>query len=372
MYNKEEKKKQYVIEIYKREPVRPSELPFKRIRHDYFNELQAERKIFMKNYGKGYTLLAKPNHEDLCDKRANHDLHKDQKIEPFEQGNLTFRKEIIERIVIPFIRQMSGITINEHGVMVPCGGLGRLRKYPQVKLDVEKDPLFSEFVKICNVVIPNPGQEYQNFKLKSKEFLDGYRSISDEIRAIAFREFVIGNLHKNETDSVKMVRPFIDWIEKETYRLYKRSEKEQKSFKKMVNTGFNDICNNFQSQVKEEGDSYTYNFIYGARPRYPPVRLLCWKVHKKMCKRAEFQKQIDKKIRNVIQDIAQSEKIIHSFNSIVTLKEEWTQLKNNVVVGLEKYKTSYSPNNHSENIPKQQQATMPSTASSITSPRAIP
>jgi hypothetical protein len=256
--------------------------------------------------------------------------------------------------------------------MIPCGSLGRLRKYPQVKLDVEKDPLFSEFLTTCKGVVPNPGQEYKKFQQKSKEFLDGYRSISDEIRAIAFREFVIGTLHKNETDSVKLMRSFLDWIEKEAHRLYKSYEKEQKSFGEMANSGFNIIRNNFHSQVKEEGDSYTYNFIYRARPRYPPVRLLCWKVHKKMCKRSEFQKQIDKKIRNVIQDIAQSEKIMHSFNSIVTLKEEWTQLKNNVVVGLEKYKTSYLPNNHSENVPQQQQATMPSTASSITPPRAIP
>jgi hypothetical protein len=350
MNKKEEKKKQYVTEIYEKEPVKPSELSFKRVRFDYLVELQGEGKILIKKYGKSYTLLAGPGHEGLCNERANRDLYRHQKKDAFERGDLTFKKEIIERIVIPFIRQMSGIIIVDKNIMVPCGARGILRKYPQTKLDAEKDKLFPEFVKICNVVIPNPGQEYQNFKLKSKEFLDNYKSISHEIQTIALRKIATGTATKNKVASVKMVRPFIDWIEKETYRLYKRSEKEQKSFKKMVNTGFNDICNNFQSQVKEEGDFYTYFFIYTSRPQYSSVKRLCWKTNKKTCKRAEFQKQMDQTIRCVIQNIAQSKKIIHSFNNIITLKDEWAQLKTNVVVGLERYKALYLPNNHIERI----------------------
>jgi hypothetical protein len=352
MNKKEEKMKQYVMEIYKKEPVKPSELSFKRVRYDYLDLLKARREIVIRKYGKGYTLLAGPGHEGLCNERANRDLYSHQKKDAFERGDLTFKKEIIERIVIPFIRQMSGITINNHGVMIPCGSLGRLRKYPQVKLDVEKDPLFSEFVTTCKGVVPNPGQEYEKFQLKSKEFLDNYMSISNEIRAIALKKIAMGTASKDKTASVKLIRPFIHWIEKEAHRLFKRSEKEQKSVKEIFNSGFKDIRNNFHSHVKEEGDSYTYIFIYSARPRYPPVKLLCWTVNKKTCKSAEFQKQMDKRIRNVIKNIAQSEKIIHSFNSIITLKEEWTQQKNNVIVGLEKYKASYSPNNHSENIPR--------------------
>jgi hypothetical protein len=350
MYKKEEMKKRYVIEIYKREPVRPSELPFKRIRHDYLTELQVEGKIFMKNYGKGYTLMAKPNHEDLCDERANNDLYKHRKKDPFERSDITFKKEILERVVMPFIRQMSGIIINDYRILVPHGRRGKLRKYPQTKLDAENDPLYSEFIKTCNGVVPNPYHEYVKFQQRSKEFLDSYISISDEVRSIALREIATGTAPRNEAASVKLMHPFIDWIEKETHRLYKRSEKEQKSFKDMLTSGFNDINNNFHSLVKEEGTVYTYFFIYRTRPGYRPVKLLCWKGNEKTCKKAEFQKQMDQRIRCVIQNIAQSEKIIDSFNNIITLKKEMNQLKSNIVVGLEKYKALYSSNNHIERI----------------------
>jgi len=241
MNKKEREKNQYILDIYKKEPVRPKELPYRRVRDDYINELVIEGKIIKRKYGKTYTLLAKPNHEDLCDQRAIKDLHMDARIDVTKQSDIKIRKEIVDRIVIPFERQMSGMIIDDNRIMMSYGTLGKLRSYHVTKLDVEKNPLYPEFVKTCKVIDPNPHLEYERFQQKSKEFFDKYKSISEEIRNIVFTEFVKKTYGKKQMNISKMMHSFTGWIEKELYKLYKKSENEQKNLEELIASGFNKI-----------------------------------------------------------------------------------------------------------------------------------
>ena len=343
MNNKKAKKEQLVIEIYKSEPVRPSELPMKRIRYDLLTELEAEGRILIKKYGNWLTLLAKPNHEELCGQRERKESKRNLKNDIAEQGDIKIRKEIIDQVVSPLIYQMSGFIIEDDRIMIPHGSLRILRSYHLTKLDAEKNPLYSEFTKTCKEIDPNPHDEYEKFQKKSKEFLDSHKSISNEIQVIVSREFAPEIHHKNERDSMKLMHSFSNWIEKETRRLYKRSEKEQKSAREVVNARFNYIYNNFVSKIEEKGNSYTYFFFFRARLRHPPVKYLCWKANKNNYRKSEFQKQTDQRIRNILLNIASSDKIMDSFDNIIALKKELNEIKNNIVVGLEKYKASYSP-----------------------------
>jgi hypothetical protein len=345
MDKKEKAKDQYILEIYKNEPVRPRELPFERIRHDYIDELVTEGKIFKKNYGKQFTLLAKPGHEDLCDERANKEFFRNQKKVASEEVDVAFREEIVELIVKPFIHQMSGMIIGDDKIQAPHGKRGILKEYPKVELDVEKDPLFFGLSKTCVGIHPNPCQGYQKFKEKSVEFRDNSKSISDEIRRIAIKEIAGGVVNIGDVYSIKQSDPFIEWVKKEVRGLHKKSEKEQKNFEEKLQRMLSEIGNNFSSKVEQEGDFYIYFFIYQKTVQHQVVKRLNWKVDKKICSKAEFNEVMNQRIRMVFQQIAISKKIIDSFNKIVKLKEEWGQLKNNVLEGLKKYKWLYSPNN---------------------------
>jgi hypothetical protein len=66
MNKKETEKMQYVKVIHERQPLRPTELGFKRIRYDYIEELDYEGKIGRQKYGRGYTLLFMPGRENIA------------------------------------------------------------------------------------------------------------------------------------------------------------------------------------------------------------------------------------------------------------------------------------------------------------------
>lgn len=70
---KEKKKMHYAELIRENEPIRPEELKtklgVKRVRYDYITELCFKKKIDRKNWGKHFTLLFMPGHEELADAR---------------------------------------------------------------------------------------------------------------------------------------------------------------------------------------------------------------------------------------------------------------------------------------------------------------
>jgi len=77
---KQTKKDHYVKQIAEKEPVRPSELEFKRVRYDYLKELKNEGRIDREDWGKNYTLFFMPGHKDRANERFDKEALKSRGI----------------------------------------------------------------------------------------------------------------------------------------------------------------------------------------------------------------------------------------------------------------------------------------------------
>ena len=182
MNKKDTEKMHYLETIRKQEPIRPSELKFKRIRYDYIDELIGEGKIHKKKYGDGYTLLFLPEHEQRADERYNRDSLERRWFPPHQKQGLQFDFKSDIKAWLDQVHIWGGFfTPWAHPKMSLFDG----------KLPIEYEPtypFFKEYVKnlvennpdVCS----NPFVEQDKLKCMMKKFSDIRDNIIDEINII--------------------------------------------------------------------------------------------------------------------------------------------------------------------------------------------
>ncbi|MCJ7570717.1 MAG: hypothetical protein MUO82_02410 [Candidatus Thermoplasmatota archaeon] len=128
MNKKETEKMHYVKVIREKQPVRPSELGFKRVRYEYIAELEGAAKICQKKWGRGYTLLFMPGMEHLAIERYEKDILKNKR---------TFDKQHLEQqSILPILK------INEidEAISKIIDTKGKIPVIEEIAIYMEKDP----------------------------------------------------------------------------------------------------------------------------------------------------------------------------------------------------------------------------------------